>query len=81
MYYTTFSIPQILMSVTTAPVTVTQQDVKITKAVTSVLYNIFYSSDIDECDNSPCDRDTTRCENNEGSYKCIIQHVLFLRYQ
>ena len=36
MYYTTFSIPQILMSVTTAPVTLTQQDVKITKAVTSV---------------------------------------------
>ena len=71
MYYTTFSIPQILISVTTAPVTLTQQDVKITKAVTSVLYNIFYSSDIDECDNNPCDLDTTRCENNEGSYKCI----------
>ena len=64
-----------MMSVTTAPVTVTQQDVKITKAVKSVLYNMFFSSDIDECDNSPCDCDTTRYENNDGSYKCIIQHA------
>ena len=39
----TFSFPQIQMIVTTTPVTVTQQDVKITKAVTSVLYNMFSS--------------------------------------
>ena len=79
MYYTIFSIPQILMSVTTAPETLTQQDAKIKKAFKSVLCKIFFFSVINECNNNPCDP-VMSCEHNEGSYKCIIPYFLFLRY-
>ena len=29
-----------------------------------------YFSDIDECDNSPCDLTSTNCVDNDGSYVC-----------
>ena len=74
-----FSIPQILKSVTTTPVTLGQGDVKIKKAFISVLYKIFFFTVINECNNNPCDP-VMSCENNEGSYKCIIRYFLFLKY-